>query len=194
MTDVTRILHQIEQGDAAASERLLPLVYDELRKLAAAKLANENPGQTLQATALVHEAYIRLVGGDSEQQWDSQGHFFAAAAEAMRRILVDQARRKATQKHGGAHQRVQFEEGILSKDSDEELLALSDALDLLEQQDPTKAKLVKLRYFAGLTTDQAAESLGIGVSTANKYWAYAKAWLRAEIHGLPSSSATKSGD
>ena len=194
MTDVTQILHQIEQGDAAASERLLPLVYDELRKLAAAKLANENPGQTLQATALVHEAYIRLAGGDSGQQWDSRGHFFAAAAEAMRRILVDQARRKATQKHGGAHQRVQFEEGIFSKESDDELLALSDALDLLEQQDPTKAKLVKLRYFAGLTTDQAAESLGIGVSTANKYWAYAKVWLRAEIHGLPSSSATKSGD
>lgn len=190
MTDVTRILKDIEQGDPGAAEQLLPLVYNELRNLASIKLANEMPGQTLQATALVHEAYLRLLGTDSDKGWDSKGHFFAAAAEAMRRILVDRARQKRSVKHGGDHRRVEFDEEQIGDSTDrEDLLALDDALDLLEKQDPVKAELVKLRYFAGLTTHQAAEALGIGVSTANKYWAYAKVWLRAEIHGLPGQSA-----
>lgn len=186
MTDVTRILQQIERGDDAASDQLLPLVYDELRKLAAARLANEKPGQTLQATALVHEAYLRLVDRTSDQHWDSRGHFFAAAAEAMRRILVDKARKKKTVKHGGQLQRVELPDAACSDDSDaEELLALDKALSKLQEKDWVKAELVKLRYFAGLTIPQAAEALGIGASTADKYWAYAKSWLRTEIEKSP---------
>ncbi len=182
MSDVTQILSQIEQGDPDAAEQLLPLVYEELRKLAAAKLANEKPGQTLQATALVHEAYIRLLGSKSEQRWDSRGHFFGAAAEAMRRILVDKARRKKTTKHGGDLQRIELRDAAtLNETPPDELLALDKALDKLQQRDEVKAELVKLRYFAGLTIPQAAEVLGIGASTADKYWAYAKSWLRTEI-------------
>jgi RNA polymerase sigma factor (TIGR02999 family) len=192
MTDVTRILSEIERGDPAASEQLLPLVYDELRKLAAASLANEKPGQTLQATALVHEAYVRLVGGESEKTWDSRGHFFAAAAESMRRILVDQAREKQALKRGGGRlRRVDFDDAVTIQqepDRCDQLLALDIALDRLQQQDAIKAELVKLRYFAGLTGAQAAEALGIGVSTADKYWAYAKVWLRSEMQRIDGDS------
>lgn len=192
MTDLTRILSQIEQGDPAAADQLLPLVYDELRKLAAARLAIEKPGQTLQATALVHEAYVRLVGGESTMKWDSRGHFFAAAAEAMRRILVDKAREKRALKRGGGRvQRVDFDDAVTIQQDpsrDDQLLALDIALDRLQQQDPVKAELVKLRYFAGLTGAQAAEALGIGVSTADKYWAYAKVWLRSEMKRIDGHS------
>ncbi len=184
MADVTRILDQIEQGDPRATERLLPIVYDELRRLAAARLAQENPGQTFQATALVHEAYLRLVGNNAEQGWDSRGHFFAAAAESMRRILVDRARQKQTQKQGGDFNRVELADAdLVSNAKNDQLLALDDALEKLEQFDKTKADLVKLRYFAGLTNAQAADALGIGVSTAIKYWAYARCWLRTEMDG-----------
>ena len=192
MTDFTTILNQIEQGDPAAAEQLLPLVYDELRKLAAARLTNEKPGQTLQATALVHEAYVRLVGGESTMKWDSRGHFFAAAAEAMRRILVDKAREKRALKRGGGRvQRVDFDDALTIQQDpsrDDQLLALDIALDRLQQQDPVKAELVKLRYFAGLTGAQAAEALGIGISTADKYWAYAKVWLRSEMQRIDGDS------
>jgi RNA polymerase sigma factor (TIGR02999 family) len=182
MSDVTQILQQIEQGDPAAAEQLLPLVYNELRKLASAKLANEKSGQTLQATALVHEAYIRLLGAEAEQNWDSRGHFFGAAAEAMRRILVDKARKKKTTKHGGQLQRVELRDAATSDETPaDELLALDKALTKLQERDEVKAELVKLRYFAGLTIPQAAEVLGIGASTADKYWAYSKSWLRTEI-------------
>jgi RNA polymerase sigma factor (TIGR02999 family) len=183
MTDVTQILSQIKQGDDAAAERLLPLVYDELRRLAAAKLANEKPGQTLQATALVHEAYLRLVGTEKPEGWDSRGHFFAAAAEAMRRILVDNARMKRTLRRGRSAIRLaldQVQPAVVSRDED--LLPLNEALDRLEQIDKTKADLVKLRYFAGLSIPQAAKALGISVTTANRYWAYARAWLHEELH------------
>jgi RNA polymerase sigma factor (TIGR02999 family) len=182
MTDVTRMLSAIEQGDPHAAGELLPLVYDELRKLAAQKLAQEKPGQTLQATALVHEAYLRLVGHTSDQKWDNRGHFFAAAAEAMRRILVENARRKRTQKHGGNLARRTLED--LSQDTPElgeDLLALDEALEKLAKEEPVKAELVKLRHFAGLTVDQAAEALNISPATADRYWAYARAWLHAEI-------------
>jgi RNA polymerase sigma factor (TIGR02999 family) len=184
MSDVTRILSAIDQGDPSAAAELLPLVYTELRNLATARLSREKPGQTLQATALVHEAYIRLVGIENGQQWESRGHFFAAAAEAMRRILVDQARRKNSIKAGGELQRVdlkdlEWDAGV----SDEDLLALNDALRKLEQIDKLKADLVKLRFFAGLTIPQAAEALGISSSTADNYWAYARCWLRVEIMG-----------
>ena len=183
MTDVSQIIARIESGDRAASDELLPLVYQELRKLAEAKLAHEKPGQTLQATALVHEAYVRLVDQAEPQKWDGRGHFFAAAAEAMRRILVDRARRKQAQKHGGLFIRVGLENMELANESDDEqMLALDEALRKLERHDPMKAELVKLRYFAGLTNAQAAEALGIGVSTAIKYWSYARCWLRAEIN------------
>jgi len=182
VSDVTRILSAIEQGDGEATEQLLPLVYDELRRLAAARLANESPGQTLQATALVHEAYIRLVDHDQAQHWNSRGHFYAAAAEAMRRILVERARQKRSAKRGGDRQRVELDPNQLADmERSEKLLALDEALGTLQQQDPTKAELVKLRYFAGLTGQQAAEALGISDTTADRYWAYARAWLQREM-------------
>jgi len=182
MSEVTRILSQIVQGDPQAAEQLLPLVYDELRALAAAKLAHEKPGQTLQATALVHEAYLRLVDSQQAQQWNSRGHFFGAAAEAMRRILVENARCKRTGKRGGKLKRVNLEQSLDFTDEPlDELLALDEALATLRREDPLKADLVQLRYFAGLTIPQAAEALGISRATAYSYWNYAKAWLFAEI-------------
>ena len=180
MAELTQILSAIEQGDPRAAEQLLPLVYDELRKLAAAKLALEHPGQTLQATALVHEAYLRLVGPGEEQRWDNRRHFFAAAAEAMRRILIENARRKQTKKRGGGRQRQPLDD-VASPAPDEELLALDEALHKLAAADPQKARLVELRYFAGLTGDQAAAVLGISPSTADRHWVYARAWLRREL-------------
>ncbi len=182
MSDVTRILSQIESGDPSAAKELLPLVYDELRKLAAAKLAQEKPGQTLQPTALVHEAYLRLVGGEPERSWDSRAHFFAAAANAMRRILVSSARRKRAAKRGGEGVRVEFEPGsIPDLPHDERLAALDEALDELAAIDPTKAQLVNLRYFAGLTIRDAAQVLGLSTATADRYWAYSRAWLQERI-------------
>jgi RNA polymerase sigma factor (TIGR02999 family) len=182
MSEVTRILSQIESGDPQAAEELLPLVYDELRKLAAARLAQEQPGQTLDATGLVHEAYLRLVDdSESPRPFNDRGHFFAAAAAAMRRILIDNARRKRSQKHGGGLQRQPLD-AVAAPESDENLLALNEALEKLAARDPVKAKLVELRYFAGLTGDQAAEVLGIAPTTADRHWAYARAWLRAEVH------------
>ncbi len=182
MSDVTQILSQIEQGDPRAAEQLLPLVYDELRKLATAKLANEKPGQTLQATALVHEAYIRLVGSESERKWDSRGHFFGAAAEAMRRILLNQARDKKREKRGGGRQRIDFDKIQVAMDTpSDELLALDEAIELLASQDQLSAELVKLRFFAGLTNQQAAETLGIPRRSADRQWAYARAWLFARM-------------
>jgi RNA polymerase sigma factor (TIGR02999 family) len=184
MSDVTRVLSQIEKGDAAAACQLLPLVYDELRKLASSRLADEKPGQTLQATALVHEAYIRLVGDGNRQQWDSRGHFFAAAAEAMRRILVENARRKNRLKHGGELERVEIELAHLpTRLGAEELVALDEALEKLSHEDPLKARLVTLRYFGGLTIEQAAEALNISRVTAFRYWTFARAWLHREITG-----------
>ena len=186
-TDVTRILGAIEQGDPHAAEQLLPLVYQELRQLAAQKLAQEKPGQTLQATALVHEAYLRLVGsGDAsaprEQHWNSRGHFFAAAAEAMRRILVDTARSKRAKKRDGGRRRVEIPvDELAARQDDQKLLALDEALAKLEQQHPPKAQLVKLRYFAGLSIREAAETLGISTATADRYWAYARAWLQRQM-------------
>jgi RNA polymerase sigma factor (TIGR02999 family) len=183
MSDVTHILNAIEQGDPRAADQLLPLVYDELRKLAAAKLANEKPGQTLQATALVHDAYVRLVDVKQAQQWNGRGHFFAAAAEAMRRILVDQARRKQTEKHGGAHMRVDFPaELVAPADCSDDLLALDEALTMLEQHDPDAARLVKLRYFAGLPHQEAAEVLGISRGGADRLWALGRAWLFRQLN------------
>jgi RNA polymerase sigma factor (TIGR02999 family) len=179
MSDVTRILSAIDQGDPTAAEQLLPLVYDELRRLAAQKLAQEKPGQTLQATALVHEAYLRLVDVEQAQQWNSRGHFFAAAAEAMRRILVEQARHKQRHKHGGEWQRADLDAAQVARRSeDEELLAIHDALDKLATEDARAAELVKLRYFAGLSVEQAAEAMGIPRSTAYVHWSYARASLR----------------
>jgi RNA polymerase sigma factor (TIGR02999 family) len=182
MTDVTQILSAIEEGDSHAAEQLLPLVYDELRKLAAQKLAREKPGQTLEATALVHEAYLRLVGSESPRLYRDRGHFFAAASTAMRRILVDQARRKCSRKRGGGAEREELPE-LVAPQPDAELLALDQALEKLAALDSAKAKLVELRYFAGFSGDQAAEVLGISPSTADRYWAYARAWLQAEIRG-----------
>src|SRR5262249_15425847 len=184
MSEVTRILSAIEQGDPSAAEQLLPLVYDELRKLAAQKLAQEKPGQTLQATALVHEAYLRLVGNGQEPHWDSLGHFFAAATETMRRILVENARRKCSRKHGGGLVRHDLENvELAAPELGEELLSLDAALDRLAEKDPVKAQLVKLRHFAGLTIEDAAQALGISTTTPNRYWAYARAWLHQEIVG-----------
>jgi RNA polymerase sigma factor (TIGR02999 family) len=182
MSEVTRILCAIEQGDRHAAEQLLPLVYDELRQLAAQRLAHEKPGQTLEATALVHEAYLRLVGSGEasaprEQDWTSRGHFFAAAAEAMRRILVDNARRKRRPKHGGDRKRVDLDEALAVATPRHDLLALDEALGKLAQAEPAKAELVKLRYFAGLSLDDAAACLGISPATAKRYWAVARAWL-----------------
>jgi RNA polymerase sigma factor (TIGR02999 family) len=182
MSDVTRILWQIESGDPTATEQLLPLVYDELRKLASAKLANEKPGQTLQATALVHDAYLKLVDTERAQHWNSRGHFFGAAAEAMRRILVDNAKRKQSAKRGGQVHRVGFDEDqIIVPGPNVDLVVLDEALDDLAAHDSRKAELVKLRFFAGLTIRQAAEALQIAESTADADWAYAKAWLRVHM-------------
>jgi RNA polymerase sigma factor (TIGR02999 family) len=182
MTDVTRILSAIEQGDPHAAEQLLPLVYDELRQLAAQRLAQEKPGQTFEATALVHEAYLRLVGNGAEPRWDNRRHFFAAAAQAMRRILVDNARRKQTHKHGGGRQRRDLEaDALVAAESNVDLLALDAALHRLAGQDPVKARLVELRYFAGLTGDQAAAALGMSASSADRLWVYTRAWLRRQL-------------
>lgn len=187
MSDVTRILLQIEQGDPAAAEHLLPLIYEELRKLAAAKLAHEKPGQTLQATALVHEAYLRLVGtSESEQHWNSRGHFFGAAAEAMRRILVESARRKQSLRHGGEFERHDVDSLALSSPkTPDELLALSDALDRLAEANAKAAELVKLRFFAGLTNVQAAAAIGVSPRKANQIWTYAKVWLLESLGNEP---------
>jgi len=182
MSEVTQILSRIESGDPTASEQLLPLVYDELRKLAAARLAQEKPGQTLQATALVHEAYLRLVDGIQAEHWNSRGHFFGAAAEAMRRILVDQARRKRSQRRGGNYERIELssiEPAVQANQLD--LLALDDALHQLAARDSRAAELVKLRFFAGLTVAEAAKALAISVATAENDWAYAKSWLKLQL-------------
>jgi RNA polymerase sigma factor (sigma-70 family) len=195
MSDVTRLLSAMDQGDPRAAEQLLPLVYDELRKLAAARLAQERPGQTLQATALVHEAYLRLVGGGGDRgqelspvscplapgSFNSRGHFFAAAAEAMRRILVEQARRKGRLRHGGGRQRVDLDSQEVGEVADDDLIALDEALERLEQDEPAAAAVVKLRYFAGLTIEEAAQALDISVRTANRHWAYARAWLYQQL-------------
>ncbi len=182
MTDVTQILSQIEDGDPNAAHQLLPLVYDELKKLAAAKLASEKPGQTLQATALVHEAYMRLVNVDKVDGWKGRGHFFGAAAEAMRRILIDNARRKQRPKHGGDWKRVELDDPlVVTEDRAAELLALDKALEKLEAESREKAELVKLRYFAGLTHREAANALGLSRATADRYWAYAKVFLHCEM-------------
>jgi RNA polymerase sigma factor (TIGR02999 family) len=182
MTDVTHILSDIEQGDPSAAEQLLPLVYDELRKLAALRLAQEKPGQTLQATALVHEAYVRLVDSDTIRRWESRGHFFAAAAEAMRRILVNRARDKRRLKRGGGLERVDLDLAEISLAAPgDDLLALDLALEKLGREDPACAALVKLRFFAGLTQEESAGALGIARRTADRHWAYAKAWLYQEL-------------
>jgi RNA polymerase sigma factor (TIGR02999 family) len=192
MSDVTRILSAIERGDPHASDQLLPLVYDELRKLAAQKLAQEKPGQTLQATALVHEAYLRLVAsgdapGPRKQQWECRGHFFAAAAEAMRRLLIDQARRKQSAKRGGARRHVPLDDVATFPAVDgaprDDLLALDEALQQLEAEAPIKAQLVKLRYFAGVSLENAAQMLEISPATAKRYWVYARSWLYGKLRG-----------
>ena len=181
MAEITRILEAIDQGDAHAAEELLPLVYNELRRLAAQKLSHEKPGQTLQATALVHEAYIRLVGTE-DQHWDSRGHFFAAAAEAMRRILIENARRKQRSRHGSGRQRLDLDDGDIAVDPPSlDLLAVDEALEKLTGEDARCAELVKLKYFAGLTTEQAAEVLGISPRSAYRDWEYARSWLRLEM-------------
>jgi len=183
MSNVTEILNAIERGDAGATDELLPLVYEELRLLAAQKLSHESPGQTLQATALVHEAYLRLVG-DEPQDWKNRGHFFAAAAEAMRRILVDNARHKQARKCGGGHERVGLDDAdVADRATPEEIVALDDALAGLATQDPQAAEIVKLRLFAGLSMEQAAQAIGISRATAYRQWTYARAWLRSEIRG-----------
>jgi RNA polymerase sigma factor (TIGR02999 family) len=182
MNEVTRILSAVEQGEPGAADRLLPLVDDELRKLAAHKLAREKTGQTLEATALVHEAYLRMVGAGDELRWDHRGHFFAAAAEAMRRILVENARRRRSVKHGGGLVRQDLDGVQLAAPGlSEDLEALDEALDRLAEKDPVKADLVKLRHFAGLTIEDATQALGISITTANRYWAYARAWLHQAI-------------
>jgi len=182
VNDITKILFAIDQGDPHAAEQLLPLVYSELRKLAASRLAQEKPGQTLQATALVHEAYLRVAGTDQASQWKSRGHLFGAAAEAMRRILVDNARRKKSAKAGGNLQRVELDEAQIAVNGrDIDLVALDEALDKLAARDARLAELVKLRFFAGMTIRQAAEALGISESTADADWAYAKSWLRLRM-------------
>jgi RNA polymerase sigma factor (TIGR02999 family) len=181
MSEVTQLLSALDQGDPHAAGRLLPLVYDELRRLAAARLAREKPGQTLQATALVHEAYLRLVGTD-DRHWDGRGHFFAAAAEAMRRILVEKARHKKRHRHGGGRQRVELEVAeSLGQAPSEDLLALDEALTRLTAHDPLKAEVVKLRFFAGLTMPEVAQALDLSLTTAERYWTYARTWLYAEL-------------
>ncbi|HEX5220380.1 MAG TPA: sigma-70 family RNA polymerase sigma factor [Verrucomicrobiae bacterium] len=184
MSDVTQLLNAIEDGDPNASDQLLPLVYEELRALAAARMAQEKPGQTLQATALVHEAWLRLSGGAEPKVWNGRGHFFGAAAEAMRRILVERARRKARLRHGGEQQRVNLEHfTIAAEDSSEAVLAVHDALEKLARESPQKAELVKLRYFIGLSANEIATALGVSVPTVERHWAYARSWLYAEIKG-----------
>ena len=181
MSDVTQILSAIQQGDPKAADELLPLVYAELRRLAAHKMAQEPSGQTLQATALVHEAWLRLAGG-ANQSWQNRAHFFAAAAESMRRILIDNARRKRALRHGGGQERVDVAQAEIAAPTDEDqLLAVHEALDKLAAQDPPKAELVKLRYFVGLTIEEAAEVLGISEPTAKRWWAYARAWLFRQV-------------
>lgn len=182
MADVTQILNAIEHGDPRAAEQLLPLVYDELRRLAGAWMAHEQAGQTLDATALVHEAYLRLVGDESERRFTNRQHFFRMAATAMRRILIDRARRKRTRKHGGGRQRRQLD-AVAARQPDEELLAVDTALEKFAVCDPLKAKLVELRFFAGLTGAQAAQVLGISSATAGRWWSYARAWLQTEMQG-----------
>jgi RNA polymerase sigma factor (TIGR02999 family) len=184
MSDVTRILTAIEQGDPQAAEQLLPLVYEELRRLAAQRLSHESPGNTLQATALVHEAYMRLVDVDTPQQWDGRGHFFAAAAEAMRRILINRARDKRRLKRGGGRSRLDWSQLEVADDaSGDDLIAIDEALEGLAARQPTCAELVKLRFFAGLTLSQAAECLSIGERTADRYWSFARAWLYQQLRG-----------
>jgi RNA polymerase sigma factor (TIGR02999 family) len=188
MSDITCILSAIEQGDPHAAEQLLPLVYEELRRLAAQKLAQEKPGQTLEPTALVHEAYLRLVGAGRQQRWDHRGHFYAAAAEAMRRILVESARRKKRLKHGGCRQRVPLDGAMAAANApSDDLMALDEALTRLREEDPVKARLVELRYFAGLSVEEAAHCLGISRATADRYWAYARAWLYERVHAGENS-------
>jgi RNA polymerase sigma factor (TIGR02999 family) len=182
MSAVTQILNKIDQGDPHAAERLLPLVYNELRELAARWIAQEKPGQTLQSTALVHEAYLRLIDRDTVQQWNGRGHFFAAAAESMRRILVEQARRKGRIKRGSAYKRVDLDAvEIAGPVSTDDLLALDEALTRFAQKHPRQAELVKLRYFAGLTVAEASQALGISTTTADRYWTYARAWLYRDL-------------
>jgi RNA polymerase sigma factor (TIGR02999 family) len=181
MSEVTQILSAMEQGDPSAAAQLLPLVYDELRHLAAHKLASEKPGQTLDATALVHEAYLRLVDAEQAQHWNSRGHFFAAAAEAMRRILIDSARRKKADKHGGGRRRVSLDDLHRITETDEGLLALDDALTRFAGDEPAKAELVQLRFFAGLSTPEAAAALGVSLATAERWWAFARTWLFSEL-------------
>jgi RNA polymerase sigma factor (TIGR02999 family) len=184
MSDVTRILTAIDQGDPKAAEELLPIVYQELRHLASRKLSREQPGQTLQTTALVHEAWLRLAGSSPSKKWNGPAHFYAAAAEAMRRILIENARRKNAQKRGANLHRVDFDKIELAvEEPPDDVLALDDALKRLTEKDPVKGELVKLRFFAGLTTEQAAEVLGVSVATADRYWVYARAWLYQEIYG-----------
>jgi RNA polymerase sigma factor (TIGR02999 family) len=190
MSEVTRILFAIDQGDPHAAAQLLPLVYDELRTLAAQKLAQEKPGQTLQATALVHEAYLRLVGVEQAQHWNSRGHFFAAAAEAMRRILVENARRKRTEKHGGARSRVNLDHAdAVAVAPPDELLALDEALERLTRHDPRAGQLVQLHCFAGLTIEQAAEALSLSRTNAYRLWTFARAWLHSQLAGGQSADS-----
>ncbi len=192
MNEVTRILAAIDAGDAHAAGQLLPLVYDELRKLAAARLAREAPGNTLDATALVHEAYVRLVGPADTDRWENRGHFFAAAATAMRRILIERARRKRRIIHGGGRKRQELHPDLVAAPApDDDLLGLDAALARLAERDPVKARLVELRYFAGLTGDQAAQILGISPKTADRYWAFARAWLRREMEGGEAEQKNK---
>ena len=187
MAEVTQILNAIREGQPQAAEELLPLVYDELRRLAAVRIAHERPGQTLQATALVHEAYLRLVGDELRTQWEHRGHFFAVAAEAMRRILVENARRKRRLRHGGEYQRVELAEAdVAITGPSDDVLALDEALQQFEHDEPRKAALVKLRYFAGLSEDDAAAALGISRATASRWWAFARAWLYEQMRGAES--------
>jgi RNA polymerase sigma factor (TIGR02999 family) len=188
MNEITHVLERIEKGEPCAAEELLPLVYEELRKLAAQKMAHEKPDQTLQPTALVHEAYLRLVDVEQRQRWDGRGHFFAAAAEAMRRILVERARRKKALKHGGGRRRIDADTvAVVAPAADDDLVAIDEALDRLAALDSVKAELVKLRYFAGLTIEESALALGISCATAKRYWAYSRVWLFEQVSGTATS-------
>src|SRR5512139_2814508 len=191
MSDVTQLLNAIDAGDPKAADQLLPLVYEELRKLAAAKMAQEKPGQTLQATALVHEAWLRLAGSEEQKAWNSRGHFFGAAAEAMRRILVDRARQKARVRHGGDMERVDLEHvTIATEDSDGTVLAIHEALEKLAVESPQKAEIVKLRYFTGMEHAEIAQVLGVSEPTVRRHWAYARSWLYAELKEARGSAGT----